>query len=62
MLYATHKKTEQYEEDRYEKKPSLVTPKCVVLKVNKSVVMKTGVIPVTYCENKRALMTKWRES
>jgi len=44
------------------KKPSLVTPKCIVLKVNKIVVMKTGVIPVTYCENKTALMTKWRES
>lgn len=44
------------------KKPSLVTTKCIVLKVNKTVVMKTDVIPVTYCENKTALMTKWRES
>jgi hypothetical protein len=36
------------------KKPSLVTPKRIVLKVNKIVVMKTGVIPVKFCENKTA--------
>jgi len=33
------------------KKPSLVTPKRIVLKSNKIVVMKTGVIPVTFCGN-----------
>lgn len=43
-------------------RPSLVTPKCIVLKVIKIVVIKTAVITVTYCENKTALMTKWRVS